>query len=215
MDLHILFMILGFSFAAYSVVGNDVIQTLGTFISSNGKTPWYLLWAYTGIILISVLFYGWYSGQGVAYGRLNNIPFPEVLQWWHVLPPLVLLIITRFGIPVSTTFLVLSVFATKNITSMVTKSALGYLVAFVFAIVVYLFVSRFFEENFIKKEIKKNEKTNLDSFAMDFYWFLVVAMVDSGFGKYLRLFASWKRPFYYFFHSFNVYACSSFGLHFL
>ncbi len=158
MDFHVIFMILGFSFAAYSVVGNDVIQTLGTFISSNGKTPWYLLWAYTGFILISVLFYGWYSGQGVAYGRLNKIPFPEMLQWWHVLPPLVLLIITRFGIPVSTTFLVLSVFATKNITSMVTKSALGYLVAFGAAAFIYYVISRFFEENFIKKEIKKNEK---------------------------------------------------------
>lgn len=173
MDLHVLFMILGFSFAAYSVVGNDVIQTLGTFISSNGKTPWYLLWAYTGIILISVLFYGWYSGQGVAYGRLNKIPFPEVLQWWHVLPPLVLLIITRFGIPVSTTFLVLSVFATKNITSMVTKSALGYLVAFGAAAFLYLLISRFFEENFIRKEIKKNEQriwTVLQWISTGFLW---------------------------------------------
>ncbi|PIY07677.1 MAG: hypothetical protein COZ18_16255 [Flexibacter sp. CG_4_10_14_3_um_filter_32_15] len=173
MDLHIVFMILGFGFAAYSVVGNDVIQTLGTFISSNGKTPWYLLWAYTGFILTSVLFYGWYSGQGVAYGRLNKIPFPEVLQWWHVLPPLVLLIITRFGIPVSTTFLVLSVFATKNIGSMVTKSALGYLVAFGAAVTVYFLISRFFEENFIRKEIKKNEKriwTVLQWISTGFLW---------------------------------------------
>ncbi len=173
MDYHIVFMILGFSFAAYSVVGNDVIQTLGTFISSNGKTPWYLLWAYTGTILISVLFYGWYSGQGVAYGRLDKIPFPEVLQWWHVLPPLVLLIITRFGIPVSTTFLVLSVFATKRIGDMVIKSGLGYLVAFGAAIFIYLLISRFFEENFIRKEIKKNEKriwTVLQWLSTGFLW---------------------------------------------
>lgn len=175
MDYHIVFMILGFSLAAYSVVGNDVIQTLGTFISSNGKTPWYLLWAYTAFILIAVLFYGWYSGQGVAYGRLNKIPFPEVLQWWHVLPPLVLMIITRFGIPVSTTFLVLSVFASSNdkILSMITKSGLGYLVAFGTAIFIYYLISRFFEENFIRKEIKKNEKriwTVLQWISTGFLW---------------------------------------------
>ncbi len=175
MDLHIIFMILGFGLASYSVVGNDVIQTLGTFISSNGKTPWYLLWAYTAIILVAVLFYGWYSGQGVAYGRLNSIPFPEVLQWWHVLPPLVLMIITRFGIPVSTTFLILSVFATGSdkILSMVTKSALGYLVAFLAALAIYYFTSRFFEAAFIRKEIKKNENriwTVLQWISTGFLW---------------------------------------------
>lgn len=175
MDLHVVFMILGFCFASYSVVGNDVIQTLGTFISSNGKTPWYLLWAYTAFILVSVLFYGWYSGQGIAYGRLSDIPFPEVLQWWHVLPPLVLLVITRFGIPVSTTFLILSVFAASQdkIMSMVTKSALGYIVAFLSALFIYYFTSRFFEANFIKKEIKKNENriwTVLQWISTGFLW---------------------------------------------
>ena len=173
MDLHIIFMILGFSFAAYSVVGNDVIQTLGTFISSNGKTPWYLLWAYTGLILISVLFYGWYSGQGVAYGRLDKIPFPEVLQWWHVLPPLVLVVITRFGIPVSTTFLVLSVFATKRIGDMVIKSGLGYLVAFGAAIGIYFLISKILEEEFIREEINNQEKqlwTVLQWLSTGFLW---------------------------------------------
>ena len=39
-------MIVGFCLAAYSIVGNDVPQTLGTFISSNAHRPWWLLWAY-------------------------------------------------------------------------------------------------------------------------------------------------------------------------
>jgi len=33
-------MWVGFGFAAYSAVANDSIQTLGTFLSSNGHRPW-------------------------------------------------------------------------------------------------------------------------------------------------------------------------------
>jgi hypothetical protein len=35
--------IVGFLFAAYSIVANDAIQTLGTFLSSNAKRPWWML----------------------------------------------------------------------------------------------------------------------------------------------------------------------------
>ena len=37
------FALLGFSLAAYSVVGNDSIQTLGTFLVSNEKCKWWQL----------------------------------------------------------------------------------------------------------------------------------------------------------------------------
>jgi hypothetical protein len=72
-------MVIGFCLAAYSIVGNDVPQTLGTFISSNSHRPWWVLWIYISSILIVVLVYGWYaSGVGDAsYGRLETIPFPE------------------------------------------------------------------------------------------------------------------------------------------
>ena len=44
MDSSTVFMWLGFILAAYSVVGNDVIQTLGTFLTSNEKrVKWYVL----------------------------------------------------------------------------------------------------------------------------------------------------------------------------
>ena len=33
-------MISGFMLSAYSIVANDAIQTLGTFLSSNNKQPW-------------------------------------------------------------------------------------------------------------------------------------------------------------------------------
>ena len=136
-------MIIGFCLAAYSIVGNDVPQTLGTFISSNAHRPWWILWIYTSTILTVVLLYGWWvSGIGDAsYGRLETIPFPkEGMTWLYVVPPLILLFLTRFGIPVSTTFLVLTIFSPSSLSAMLTKSMLGYAVAFVVAIIIYRFV---------------------------------------------------------------------------
>lgn len=147
-------MITGFIFAAYSVVGNDVIQTLGTFLSSNNRRPWWVLWLFSASILTFVMIYGWISYSGdVSYGRLTNpekpVPFPDYFYWWYALPPLVLLVITRFGIPVSTTFLIISVFSPKHIPDMIIKSGLGYLVAFVLAIIIYYLVSKTVEKKFI------------------------------------------------------------------
>jgi hypothetical protein len=61
--------------------------------------------------------------------------------------PLALVILTRFGIPVSTSFLVLSVFASSFILEkMLIKSFMGYGVAAIFAYVVWLIVSKFINE---------------------------------------------------------------------
>ncbi|HEX5382440.1 MAG TPA: hypothetical protein VFW61_09455 [Acinetobacter sp.] len=138
-------MIVGFCLAAYSIVGNDVPQTLGTFISSNAHRPWWVLWLYTSSILVVVLLYGWFaSGTGDAsYGRLETIPFPETgITWLYIVPPILLIILTKYGIPVSTTFLVLTIFSPSSLSAMLTKSMMGYAVAFVVAILVYRFVMK-------------------------------------------------------------------------
>ena len=41
-------MWVGFCIAGYSAIANDSIQTLGTFLSSNNKVPWWLLWIFVG-----------------------------------------------------------------------------------------------------------------------------------------------------------------------
>ena len=43
MDLTLIYTILGFGLAAYSVIANDSVQTLGTFIASNERFKWYWL----------------------------------------------------------------------------------------------------------------------------------------------------------------------------
>ena len=137
-------MVVGFLLAAYAVVANDSIQTLGTFLSSNSHRPWWVLWIFAAGILGAVLAYGWFSHDGdVSYGRLENFPVPAGgITWIHAIPPLALLILTRLGVPVSTTFLVLTVFTIGNLEAMLAKSALGYLVAFVSAIVLFRLVFR-------------------------------------------------------------------------
>ncbi len=152
MALTELFTIAGFLLAAYAIIANDAIQTLGTFLASNQHRPWWVLWIFGATVLVAVVMYSWIvRGGDPAYGRLENFPVPDTgVTWVHVLPPLIILILTRFGIPVSTTFLVLAIFNPGNIGSMLMKSGAGYLVAFVVAIIVYRFVIRktteYFEE---------------------------------------------------------------------
>lgn len=162
-------MYAGFLLAAYSVIGNDVIQTLGTFLSSNEKKHWAILWLFAGSILTVVLVYGWYTNNGdVSYGRLigDNIESPKYkapedivgFGWPFLLPPIILLIITRFGIPVSTSFLILTFFNPKNLNDMLVKSISGYGLALAVALVFYLITANFFEKKFIDNPVKEKNR---------------------------------------------------------
>lgn len=159
MDLTLVIMWTGFILAGYSVVGNDSIQTLGTFLSSNEKRPWWVLWLFAGTILASTLVYGWFHyGGDVSYDRLAKYPLPDPFAWYYILPPLVLMALTRTGIPVSTSFLILTFFNEKNLQSMVVKSMLGYVVAFGAAILLYVVITRAIEKRFIETTITKKEE---------------------------------------------------------
>lgn len=149
MEQQMIVMIVGFALAAYSVIGNDVIQTLGTFLSSNENRPWYVLFLFAGSILSAVLLYGWYTTGDVSYERLAKYPFPDNFGYIYLLPPIVLMLLTRSGIPVSTSFLILTFFNEKNLLSMTTKSMLGYLVAFGAALIIYRFVTAKTEKRFL------------------------------------------------------------------
>ncbi|HRJ19058.1 MAG TPA: hypothetical protein PLF84_08440, partial [Bryobacteraceae bacterium] len=150
-DWSTVFMLSGFVLAAYSIIANDVIQTLGTFLSSNHQTRWWVLWIYAAVILSGVLVAGWlWNGGDAAYGRLSAIPLPERFHWWHVAPPLLLLLLTRFGLPVSTTFLILSVFSTNEVMlSIVRKSLMGYGLAFTTALFAYGLLAARIERRFL------------------------------------------------------------------
>ena len=172
--MEITVMYLGFILAAYSVVGNDTIQTLGTFLSSNERKKWWVLWIYAGGILALTLIYGYLTHNGdVSYGRLGKYPLPQPFAWYYILPPIVLMLLTRTGIPVSTSFLILTFFNEKNLTDMVVKSISGYLVAFGASIVLYLIISKSVEKKFIENPITKKQKniwTALQWLSTGFLW---------------------------------------------
>lgn len=167
-------MWLGFILAGYSVVGNDSIQTLGTFLSSNEERPWYILWLFAGSILTVTLLIGWNNyGGDVSYGRLESYPFIEDISWPYLLPPLVLMMLTRTGIPVSTSFLILTFFKPKGLMDMTMKSILGYVLAFAVAILIWQLVTRWLEKRFIQNPITPNEKriwTALQWCSTGFLW---------------------------------------------
>jgi len=161
MDPTLIIMWVGFILAGYAVVGNDSIQTLGTFLSSNEEKPWYVLWGFAGSILAATLIYGWFSyGGDVSYGRLEKYAFVENMSWPYLLPPLVLMLLTRTGIPVSTSFLVLTFFKPKGLWDMTEKSILGYALAFCVAIIVWQLVTKLLDKQFMDNKITKTQKRN-------------------------------------------------------
>ncbi|MDC0057456.1 hypothetical protein OAJ74_04795 [Alphaproteobacteria bacterium] len=155
MDLTLFYTIIGFSLAAYSVIANDSVQTLGTFIASNQRFKWYWLATAASGVLAFTLIYGWNINDGdITFGRLNKIPY-QTIQWYHAAAPLILVLLTRGGIPVSTTFLVLSAFAsTVVLEKVLIKSVIGYGLAAVIAYLVWIAVSYFINEKFDKVKTK-------------------------------------------------------------
>ena len=156
MEMTTIYTIVGFALAGYSVIANDSIQTLGTFIASKQKWfKWYTLAGSASLVMAIAITWGWYSYDGdISYGRLNRIPFQEI-QWYHAVAPAILLVLTRVGIPVSTTFLVLSAFAsTVVLEKMLMKSVVGYGLAAVVAYLAWIVVSKFINEKFDEVEDK-------------------------------------------------------------
>jgi hypothetical protein len=144
----------GFLLAGYAAVANDSIQTLGTFLASNKGQKWWVLWMFIGGIFLATVGYSWvtYSGD-VSYERLASKGFaeaPQTFSYLQVAAPVFLIILTRLKMPVSTTFLLLSSFATEaaGIGKVLAKSLSGYVLAFVIAMVVWVALSKAFQRWF-------------------------------------------------------------------
>ncbi|OKL40815.1 hypothetical protein A3841_13275 [Pontibacter flavimaris] len=141
-------MWVGFAFAGYSAIANDSIQTIGTFIGSNEDKKWYWQWLFMGLIFVFTITYSWVVFDGdVSYQRLATPGLetaPTSFVYLQLASPIILLLLTRFRIPVSTTFMLLSVFTATSgtILSMINKSIAGYFVAFFSALVIYLVLTK-------------------------------------------------------------------------
>jgi len=149
-----------FTLAAYAVVSNDAVQTLMTFINSNRDIKWGWLYAGAAVVLTFALWWGWsQNGGDISYGRLDAKGYTGVaVEWYMVVFPLILIFLTRVrGIPVSTSLLMLSIFAGELLfQKIVIKSLAGYLVAFVSAYVIWLII-----ENILKNRPTETKAPNM------------------------------------------------------
>src|SRR5690606_4966925 len=107
---------------------------------------WWVLWLFIGaIFVLTVSFSFFYFDGDVTYQRLldddgeTKYPHPSQFGFFQLIAPIVLLVLTHFRMPVSTTFLMLSVFSAdaSGITSIVFKSVSGYLLAFLFSYLIW------------------------------------------------------------------------------
>jgi hypothetical protein len=148
-------MWVGFIFAAYAAVANDSIQTLGTFIASNQDKKWWVLWIFIGGIFLATVGYSWHVFSGdVSHGRLMAKGFEESPKSFHFLQiaaPVFLLILTRLRMPVSTTFILLTSFATAPaaVGKVLAKSMSGYLLAFFLGFAVFIIISKWIKDRFV------------------------------------------------------------------
>ncbi|MGK7395178.1 MAG: hypothetical protein ACNS62_11440 [Candidatus Cyclobacteriaceae bacterium M3_2C_046] len=144
----------GFAMAGYSAIANDSIQTIGTFISSNIHKRWYYLWLFMGGIFLITVTYSWiiYDGD-VSYQRLQAKGFaeaPDSFSFLQLSAPVILLILTRMRMPVSTSILLLSAFSSQGtaIVDVLKKSLSGYFLAFIAAIIVWYIIAHFVKHYF-------------------------------------------------------------------
>jgi hypothetical protein len=135
----------GFILASYSAIANDSIQTLGTFIASNaGVVAWWKQWIWISTIFVGTTLYSWFKFDGdISYERLQSKGYdtaPESFNYLQTACTIVLLILTRLKIPVSTTFMILTSFVTKPkaLGKTIMKSVMGYGISFGLAMIVYL-----------------------------------------------------------------------------
>ncbi len=156
MEMELIIGWIGFLLAVYSVMGNDApAQVLGTLIASHPDRKW-VLWLGSSAVLVAALVYSWvnYDG-GVSFDRLHRIP-ETPMKWYFLLGPLGLLVLTRFGVPVSTSFMVLamltvgaggleSLIAGDNssvLNAIIIKSMIGYGLSFAVAFGLWFVLDR-------------------------------------------------------------------------
>ena len=172
-SMNTVYMMAGFLLSMGACISNDIIQTLGTFYSANKKTPFIWMWLFASTIMIGTILTGWFVNNGdMSFGLLTRIPVTEQYTFLCLLPPILLIILTKYGIPVASTFLILSVFSVSDIDviwMILSKSVLGYVIAFIVAIIIYNIIARPLERYFYYTA-KRNEDGRISKWWMVAKW---------------------------------------------
>jgi hypothetical protein len=149
-----------FAVAAFSVSGNDAIQTVGTFLESKAKLHWLPKSLFLIGTLVVVHIYAWQlHDREIHFHRLDAFAEAKSLNLIQLLAPIVLVVITRLKAPVSTTFLILGLFGAQNVEKMLVKSFVGYGIAFVSGLFVWGLLAQIDAKTYKKdKELSRKQK---------------------------------------------------------
>ncbi len=130
--------------STFSVIENSSFQMFGTFLTSNKNKSVFQIFFFIFAIFFITLAFEWFTNGGrLDFDRLININYSSNVDFKSILAPLLLFFLTYKKIPVSTTFVLLSGFATKHtIDSMLTKTAASYLISFIFGYYIWYRLDR-------------------------------------------------------------------------
>lgn len=158
---------LGLALSMFSTMTNDSIQTLGTFLSSNSKVKWWKMWLYIGSLFTITMLIGWFGfNHELDFERLYDIPYNSHINIMHFIAPILLIILTCNKVPVSTTFLILSVFSTQDVLGfMLVKTFAGYILSFIFSFALWTFFHKFFKKIFEDKSESRMRKWRIFQWA--------------------------------------------------
>lgn len=186
MELSIIFWIIWFLLTAYSIVANDSMQTLWTFMASNKKVKWQYLWLAASSVLVATLVYSFIAySWDISYWRLEKIPYVAI-EWYHLIPPIVLVILTKFWIPVSTSLLIFSVFASNLVFEKVLiKSFLWYSIALATWLILWFIASKIFKGSWKTQEKNERKWRIFQWLTTGFLWFTWLAHDVANIAVYL------------------------------
>jgi len=187
---------MAFAVATFSVAGNDAVQTVGTFIESKKSIHWLPKFAVLGGLLIVVHVIGWLRDSGeIHFQRLDKFQPVENFNLFQLLAPILLVVITRMKAPVSTTFLVLGLFGGQNIDKMLTKSFLGYGIAFVLSIVIWAILAKLdpheYEEDHMPNPVEERRWSNLQWISTIYLWVAWLLQDTANIAVYLPRQLNW------------------------
>jgi hypothetical protein len=151
----------GATLCIFSAMANDSVQTLGTFLSSNSKTSWWKLFIFVGVLYSITMISGWIVTNGrLDFMRLKSIDYTPEHTIFHFLAPVILIVLTYNKIAVSSTFLILSVFAPQStVGAMLLKTFIGYFVGLFFSYILWSFlINKTGQKLFTEPKKKKSWK---------------------------------------------------------
>ena len=138
----------------YNVIFNNSVQTMGLFMAS-GKNKYIIVnTLFFLVIFVFTVLLSWFITNGeVHYHLLDNITFYDNIGPQFLLLPILLSFLTKKRIPVSATFLIIPLFATRDtVETMINKTTVSYFLSFVFSFIIYNYLYK------KHKSLMNNEK---------------------------------------------------------